>query len=946
MLDRSGRRSRPSFVGRTLELGRLERLFERVDRGGGVALVRGEPGVGKTSVATAIVERVADRATVLWGACLEEGAAPAFGPWRLALESTSARRAVDDALGVLGRASAVLAPLVPVLRDRADLALPVPLDAPEQRLRLFEAVAALLRALAATRPLVVVLDDLQWIDVDSRDLLQYLLGLLPRERWLFVATARATAAPELAGLFAALARTPEYEHVELAGLDRDDAAAMIAALVERDIPADVVAAIHLETNGLPFYVRELVRSIGDDGRVGALPRSIHDALSARLLRLDATARELLGVLAVLSRPADAALLAGITRATLAAVLDHLEEAARAGFVRVLEDGRYELAHAIFRRALLEPLLPERVALLRRRVAEALVAIGGDPAEIATQYHESRMLPGAADGAVHAVSAANAAERAAAHDRAARLWRIASELAPTSSERVEIAWRLALAEATCLRFSESVAAADEALAAGAPADAIHPVLRALKNGGAPFAMWQPLLSRCLARTGRDDLARARLAVLVDLLEPVATGPWYVSELTPPDAGTVARLRASGFDSDLAATVSPFTPRSREETEALGARAFTMQAGSEKIAVLDAVVRDWIHRHADYRRAEAAAEALLSESRRIGHVAGEAEAHYELAKCRAILGDLAAAREHAGRVPSLVARLGPAHRLRFTVRTTLRFEISYFGGGEWAAIAEQAVRFARDPRAGATPLGALSMSLGALAAAMAGDRATAAEIVTILPSLVARMTQHVYQRKQAIDLAAAAVWHIELHERAPEYRELLAAAPPGEGTAPITCTDLGVARMAALMGDRREAQRRYRRAREWAEERGAAPLAAIARYEEGALGGAHRGMSKARAEVEAAHAAFVALGMQPWKERAGGAAPTLPDGLTAREAEVLACVAAGLANKEVALRLRISAATVQRHLANAYAKIRVTSRSQATSYVLRMGLSYMAGASRSA
>jgi DNA-binding NarL/FixJ family response regulator len=74
--------------------------------------------------------------------------------------------------------------------------------------------------------------------------------------------------------------------------------------------------------------------------------------------------------------------------------------------------------------------------------------------------------------------------------------------------------------------------------------------------------------------------------------------------------------------------------------------------------------------------------------------------------------------------------------------------------------------------------------------------------------------------------------------------------------------------------------------------------------------------------------------------------LPDGLTTREAEVLALVATGMTNKEIAARLHISAATAQRHIANIYGKIGASNRSQATSYVMRHGLGYMAGTTRSA
>lgn len=939
------RAAREPFVGRKLELERLERSMARVIDGAGViALVRGEPGVGKTRVAAAFADAIAERATVLWGACLGEAATPAFGPWYLAFSSSSSRSQVAEAVNALGSLAAVLAPVLPWIAQ-SNLLPAVPLGPAGAKLRLYEALTELLRQLARSRPLVVVLDDVHWMDSDSLDLLLHLFLLLPRERWLFVLTARDAASREAVRLMDHVARMPNREHLELSGLTSTETAALMAELLEVDVAPEVAAAVHAEASGIPFYVQELARSLGDGGPAPAIPRSVHDALAARFAPLSPPARELLTLLASLSRPVEAPQLATVAGASLSDVLERLEETRAAGLVKVVGTAQYDVSHAIFRRAVLERLLPEREAVLRRRIADAL-ASGRDEltaAEVATQYHLSRGLPGAEAGVGHAVIAATLAERAAAHDRAVRFWRIASDLTDSTRARADILPRLARAEAAALRFEDAAKTLQDALALDCPIEGMHLVLRTLKQAGAPTRVWEPLLDECVSRCSRRDIAWARLVAMRERVQIVATGPWYVSEWVAPDADAIRTLRASGYDADLAATVSPFAPRTRNETEALAARVESMSAGEERIATLDAVIRDFIHRHADYRRAETAASALLDESRRVGHVAGEAEALYELAKCRAILGDLDAARLHADAVPPLVARLGAAHRLRFTVLTALRFEISYFAGGEWAPIAEEALRFARDPRAGATAMGAIAMGFGALASALARDAPTAAAVTSALASVVRTMSPHAYQRKQAIDLAAVALWHAQLSERALEYRDLLLDAPREEGVAPVTCTDLGLARMAALTGDRRETQRRYARALAWCAERGAAPLAAIVRYEQGMAGGAPRGLLKARAEVEEALAAFVAMKMTPWVARAElalGAVRALPDGLTVREAEVLAHVANGLSNKEVAARLRIGVATVQRHLANAYSKIRVTSRSQATSYVLRVGLTYMA------
>ncbi len=942
MLDR--------LVGRTRELERLERSLERAAGGAGsVVVVRGEPGMGKTSLLSAFAAIAEQRAAVLWGACLEGGAAAPFGALRMALGSSGVEDEVERARAELGASAAVLTALLPG-RSVGELLPAVPLAPWHAQLRLFEAVARLLRGVARVRPVLLVIDDLQVIDADSASLLLFLLARVPRERWLLALAMRSTA--ELSPtVIEAISRVPAAEHIELSGLDVESVRALASEQLGRPAPDRLVEALLRDTSGVPFYLRELLRSVEDDALPKRAPASLRLALEARLSRLSAASREVLEVVVLAPRPLSLALVADLMGVAPAEALERLEELGRAGMLRVEPGGGYAPHHAILRHTVLDGLLPDRCAWRCREMAQLLAgrAREEDADLIALLYWRSRDLPGAQGGAPWAMLGARRATRALAHERSAELLQIALDLMlPGDPGRGGVLVELAEAQSAALRFEAAQRSLTLALDEGVLAGRVVSVLRGMKQGGAPADLWRPAVDRAIEDASLTTNDRARLASLEERIAPLSRGPWFVSRWIAPEPSHVAALRATGEDDDLVASLSPYAPRTREETEALERRVAGMVAGSARIGAWDALVRDWLHRHSDYRRASRGARALLEESQRTGHLPGEAEGHYALAKCCAILGDLDQAGRHAALVPVIVERLGAAHRLRFAALTALHFEIHYFGGGPWAEIAEQAVRFARQTEAGQTPLGLLALALGALASSLAGDAGTAAEIVTALPELVARFELHDYQRKAAIDLGATAAFQLGLRERAESYRQLLLSAPVSEGTAPVCSTDLCLARMAALLGDRRETQRRYRRARAWATERGARPLAAIAQFEAGLAGGARRGMLAAREEVREAQQAFEAMKMVPWTRAARevlGEPRALPDGLTLREAEVMALVARGLANKEVATELGVSAATVQRHLANAYGKLGLSSRTQATAYVLRVGLDYMAGPRRS-
>lgn len=171
------------LVGRDRELRLLQSALESAGSGsGGVALLSGEPGIGKTRLADVLADHArANGAVVLWGRTWEAGGAPSYWPWTMALRSHLRSVGPVDFVDV-GPGAAALVDVVPELAA----ALPPTTSSPAAdpataRFELFEAVTGVLRALADDRPLLIVLDDVHAADTPSLLLLQYLAGQLERK---------------------------------------------------------------------------------------------------------------------------------------------------------------------------------------------------------------------------------------------------------------------------------------------------------------------------------------------------------------------------------------------------------------------------------------------------------------------------------------------------------------------------------------------------------------------------------------------------------------------------------------------------------------------------------------------------------------------------------------------------------------------------------------------
>jgi DNA-binding SARP family transcriptional activator/tetratricopeptide (TPR) repeat protein len=368
------RPGRNPFVGRATELVMLDAQVSAVQAGSGrVVLVEGEPGVGKTRLADEIATRAAARGYLtLWGRCAEGEGAPPLWPWVQIL------RAAGDERGVAG--------LVP---ERARL------DPAVARGLLNQALTDLLCEQARARPLMLILDDLQWAEEASLAALEFLAARLADARILVLGTYREVdlrRASGLSGTLGVLARLPGTDRVELRGLGVDEVASLIRAYTGAEPADDEAATLHRRTEGNPFFISELLRLDDPAGLArGPVPVGVRDVVRRRVARLPAAARALLDTAALVGPEVDLALVGGLCELDGDAVLQAADAAVVDGLLTVVADKArtYRFAHALVRQTLAGDLSPVHRARLHDRIAAALLDRYGEDDEHAAHVAEHR-----------------------------------------------------------------------------------------------------------------------------------------------------------------------------------------------------------------------------------------------------------------------------------------------------------------------------------------------------------------------------------------------------------------------------------------------------------------------------------------------------------------------------------------------------------------------------
>ncbi|NGN67047.1 hypothetical protein G5C51_24455, partial [Streptomyces sp. A7024] len=290
---------------------------------------------------------------------------------------------------------------------------------PTDRFRLHRAVCAWLAAVAAERPLALVLDDLHRADSETLALLAAVAEEVTDRPLLLIAAYRPDEG-DLTAVHARLARRTPLR-LPLAGLAQKDAVRLVRSVT--GVSAEAAAALAERAAGNPFFLLESARMVADAGAYvpGDVPEGVRDVLRRRFERLQAPALAVLRLLAVAGREADAEVLIRAADADEDTVLDALDAGVEAGLLTEPADGRVRFTHALVRDTLHADLTRLRRARMHTRIAAALRELRPDDVSaLAHHYLQAPSADTARPAVEYALRAADLAGRRYAHDTAAGL----------------------------------------------------------------------------------------------------------------------------------------------------------------------------------------------------------------------------------------------------------------------------------------------------------------------------------------------------------------------------------------------------------------------------------------------------------------------------------------------------------------------------------------------
>jgi class 3 adenylate cyclase/tetratricopeptide (TPR) repeat protein len=571
---------RTPFVGRESELAKLRRLLDQAVAGqGGLVMIGGEAGVGKTRLAKELLLEARRRGVLTWtGHCYAMEGAPPYIPFVEVLEAATRAVPPPALREALGDAAAEVAKLLPRLR-RLFPDMPAPLELPpeQERRHLFNCVLEFVERSGRARPLLLLLEDLHWGDDSTLLLLQHIAQRLGQMAVLVLGTYRDVeldVARPLASTLGELTRERLAHSLALKRLPQADVGVMLHALSGQELPPALLQAVYGETEGNPFFVEEVYRHLAEEGKlfdemgrwrsdlsIGEVevPDTIRLVIGRRLERVSDECRRLLTTAAVIGRGFSFELLGALTEVQANVLLDAIDEAECAHLVASTGDGpeaRFSFTHELIRQTLVSGLSQPRRQRLHLRVAEVMeraygYALEEHTADLAYHFQQA----GAAADAVKTLyyltlageraMTATAYEEAAAHyERAIQALTITGR--PEEAQRCQLS--LALGEARrrageLLRAREAFLRAADIARSLKAADSLAraalgfagPVLVAVEEDPAQLALLEDALC---ALGDRDSELRARvLACLALALH--SSGQWEREASLSKDAVEMAK-----------------------------------------------------------------------------------------------------------------------------------------------------------------------------------------------------------------------------------------------------------------------------------------------------------------------------------------------------------------------------------------------------------------------
>ena len=900
------------LVGREAELDRIDAVLAGARAGdGGVLVLTGEPGVGKSALLDAVAGRAGDMRLLRAAGSEHEAELPFSGIHELLQP-------------VLGLIDELPAPQAGALRGALAMS-----DEAVERFAVSAAVCGLLESAAADAPVLVCVDDAQWIDGASLEALGFAARRIGEGRVAILVAFR----DEVAASF----RASRFERLALGGLGEEAIAAVVSGAAERPLSSNLVTRVARATHGNPLAALEVAAAVSDPrlaGRIGLgepLPsgRLISHAFERRLAELSEPARHALALAAAGESDGAHAVLDAASRLGLAP--EAFAEAERAGVLAAAED------RLRFRHPLLRSLAYSRAGAEQRRGAHAALAASLEAANGSAGDRRAWHLAAATVAPDEAVAEALAAAagrfaQRAGYLAAAYAYERAAELTPAPAQRAE---RLVAAAEAC-RLAGRPAHARELLADAAPL-AKGPLCDEIALKDTMLEAW----------LGSVEVAAERYAAIAeDVMGRDPDRGAYALSLAAGTAIAAGDTGAALTSARRAAALIPELPESTACTvrETLGT-VLVLRGEPREGAPLLREAAAWFEREGELPGRDYVAQALLWIE------------DYELA--RHLLDPLL---DHAGRVGDIraltsalevraqlelrtgrwrEAHAAAAESVQLSYDTELTVQLAYSlavlaiveaarGGPDVAAFAAEADEIAASNRL--TVIGEYTGAARGLHA-LAGGRHD--EALSLLEDVAARV------ERTGRRLPGVLQWEADLLEAAVRAEQLETARTwlgELERRSAETAHAWGgavAARIAGLLAeDHRprfeDALRRH--------ETATAPFeAARTRLCFGQRLRRDGARIEAREQLRAAADGFRAIGATPWVEAAErelGAtgerlrrrAPDTPEELTTQERAIAGLVAAGASNKDVAAELFLSPKTVEAHLTRIYRKLGVNSRIQ--------------------
>ena len=948
------------FVGRAEEIGVLCTAFDLATAGkGSIITVSGEPGIGKSALCEQLTAyAVRQGGNVLRGHCHEEAALSL--PYVGFLEAMRSHVLLEDPKALhtqLGIGAADLARILSPIRDRLGVQARPASNSEEDRWELLNNASDFMCNIAAARPLLLFIEDLQWADSGSFDLSIHLAQRISTSSLLLVGTYRDTETERLLRLtpvLAELGRNGAYRRITLTGLSPEEVHELHRRLAGVEVSEEASRLLHERTEGNPLFVLEVLRTLGGESgarqpgellHAGLLPVGLREVIDLSFQRLTSDCRELLSVASVIGRDFPLDVVVSISGLEEASSLKLLDEAVHA---RAIEERytpgqpRFRFRHALFRQSLYESLPFSRRAHLHHTAGRVLeerygVAAEEHAAELSEHFAHSTEVPDLIRALDYASVACERAFSVYAFGEAGRMGETMLSLqtaidASNHEAILSILMRqgealLALHERSRILDEIAPAAVKEAQAIGDSIKAFEACCLALDAtiGGTSMvgSHWESVSEEF----ANSDAARVRL----NRHKAGGLGEeGFAAEASRLLDESVRLARRSGdgraeFTSLALLLVHGEPPQAQAETylgDFIAARRSALsnleQVNSLSLAFYAAID---LGRRDD---AEALAAELKELSTRMHHRAGQvrsALARHTLLRLDGRLSEaIDAVLPNSAGPPNMTT--GPCRIFMWTGKPERMRQLL-------DDLPEQSLSF---------PVDALEI----MYLVLSGETARAMEDLNGLHRRLSQQFDWIGSRDRVrmLELALA----LNDLELVGTYYQSLLKRPSSRPYFSLTglSADRVIGQASAIMGDTSRASDFLRAAMNFARLISDRPNLALARLAlaQLALNQSHGDQRQALDELSHLAAEFDSMGMTPYLESTNRLLETSrlpgPDGLTGREIEVLRLLAGGCTNQQIADALVISQNTVLRHVTNIFGKIGASNRVEASTYAHRHNL----------